>query len=73
MPHTPGRFPWLAHEFDSLVESLNECESLQERRKLLRRMKVLINEIDALIFSTLKRDKQDTVGSPSSNQPTVES
>jgi hypothetical protein len=61
MPKSSERFQFLAHEFDSLVEKYNESPtpSLEERTKLLRRMKVLIVEIDMLILSSLKRDSQD--------------
>jgi hypothetical protein len=67
------RFQWLAHEFDALVKKTNDCPNTEERRALLRRMKILIDEIDALIFSTIKRDDQDSTVTPSSDQSTVES
>ena len=66
-----AEFQLFAHEFDSLVEKLHESSSLEERRKLLRRMKVLIVEIDMLILSSLKRDGQGTPNPPPSGQPTV--
>jgi hypothetical protein len=47
------------NEFKALVKLTDECPSLQERKHLLRRMKVLIDEIDALISLTVKRDEQD--------------
>jgi hypothetical protein len=56
MGNPSERFPWLAHQFDALVENLDECASLEERKKVLTRMKVLIEEIDQIIFSTLRRD-----------------
>ena len=52
-------FQFFAHELESLVERLHGSPSLEDRTKLLRRMKVLIVEIDMLILSTLKRDRQD--------------
>jgi hypothetical protein len=63
------RFQWLAQQFDALVERLSECKSLEERKQLLRRMMILIHEIDALILSALTRDKQGTTAPP--NQPTT--
>ena len=68
MPGPSERFQWLAQQFDELVESLNVSPSLKERKQLLRRMKILIDEIDALILSALKRDN---TGSPPTDQPTA--
>jgi hypothetical protein len=67
MPNPSERFQSLGHQFDSLVERLNESPtpSSEERRKLLRQMKVLIVEIDMLILSALKRDNQDASSTPS--------
>lgn len=67
MPQLSRRFNVLAHQFDSLVERLNESPtpSLEERTQLLRRMKVLLVEIDMLIMSDLRRDDQGILGSPS--------
>jgi hypothetical protein len=59
-------FQFFAHELESLVERLHESPSLGDRTRLLRRMKVLIVEIDMLILSTLKRDRQDA---PNSSSP----
>jgi hypothetical protein len=67
------RFQWLAHEFDGLAKKMPVCANRKERRSLLRRMKILIDEIDALIFSTLKRDDQDSTVTPSSDQSIFES
>jgi hypothetical protein len=64
---TPSeRIEILGHQFDSLVQRLNSSPtlSLEERTQLLRRMKILIVEIDRLILSDLKRDKQDITSSP---------
>jgi len=73
MPMAKERFQWMAHEFDALVKKANECPNTEERRSLLRRMKILIDEIDALILSTLKRDDQNSTLTPSSDQSTVKS
>ena len=63
------RLEFLAHQFDTLVEGLNNSPDMEDRKQLLQRMLVLIDEIDGLIFSDLKRDKQDTASSPHSSQP----
>ena len=73
MSSSPDRFQWLTQELDALAESLHISHSLDERRLLLRRMKVLIVEIDMLISSNLKRDTQDTTSSPPPEQPSAES
>ena len=70
MPRHSQGFHSLAHEFDELVQRLNESPNLKERTQSLRRMKILIDEIDGLIFSTLKRDKQDVTSSAFPDQPT---
>jgi hypothetical protein len=71
MPNPSERFQLLGHQFDSLVAKLNEFPSptLEERTKLLRRMKVLIIEIDMLILSVLKRDSEGATSSPPPDQP----
>lgn len=73
MPERSERFRWLAHQIGALLESLNECPSLEERKQLLRRMKILIDKIDGLILSTLKREGEDTSSSPPPDQPAAES
>jgi hypothetical protein len=73
MPSSSDRFEWLTQELDALVESLHVSQSLDERRLLLRRMKVLIVEIDTLISTNLKKETQDTSGPPPPERPTVES
>ena len=50
MPNPSDRFQLLANQFDTLVESLNESSILEERRDLLRQMKILLDEIDGLGF-----------------------
>jgi len=67
MSRQPDRFQWLAHEFDVLAQSLGDCPSLERRKQLLRRMKILIDEIDKLIIFTLNREKpENPITSPSS-------
>ena len=57
MTNPSERFRWLAHQFDALVDNLDECTSMEERKRVLKRMKILIDEIDEIILSTLKRDR----------------
>ena len=57
MTNPSQRFRWLVHQFDALVENLDECASLEKRKRVLTRMKILIEEIDQIILSTLKRDR----------------
>jgi hypothetical protein len=71
MPMPKERFQWLAHEFDTLVKKTNECSNMEERRTLLRRMRILIEEIDALISSTLKRDDKEFTVTTSSDKSKV--
>jgi hypothetical protein len=73
MVNLSGRFRWLTHQFDALVEHPHESRSVEERKKVLKRMKILLDENDELIFSSLKRDKQDTASSPPLDQPTADS
>jgi hypothetical protein len=70
MPRPATRFQWLAQQFDMLVETINECEDPKKRKPLLRRMKVLIDEIDVVVSASLKRDTQDTASSLPPDQPT---
>jgi hypothetical protein len=67
------RFLWLAHEFDTLVQNLEDCPSHEKRKQLLRRMKILIDEIDKLILFTMNRDTQETTNFPQSDQPAFKS
>jgi hypothetical protein len=70
MPQQSDRFRLLAHQVESLVERLNDFPppSLDERTKVLRRMKVLIVEIDMLIMSDLRRDSQEASSFPPPDQ-----
>jgi hypothetical protein len=67
MSNIVERFQWLAQQFDALVQKLGESPSQVERKQLLQRMKILIDEIDGQIFTALKRESQNT--SKSSDQP----
>lgn len=65
MPKDPGKFYTLTVQFQALLESLSKVPNLKRRKQLLRRMKMLIDEIDGLISSDSQRDDQD----PTSNRP----
>jgi hypothetical protein len=64
---------WLAQQFDSLVGKLNAAPSREDRTQILRRLRVLIVEIDSLILSDRRRDKQETSGPPPSDQSAAKS
>jgi hypothetical protein len=72
MPKQSERFKWLAHEFDILAQSLENCPETEKRKQLLRRMKILIDEIDKQILFNLKRDTEDTPNLPQSTQVGLE-
>lgn len=73
MPKQSERFLWLAHEFGTLVEGLEDCPNTEKRKQLLRRMKILIDEIDKQILFTLKRDNEDIPNLPQRTQIVSES
>jgi hypothetical protein len=56
------RFQSLSQQLDVLDSELHKCNNVSERAQLLHRMKILIDQIDALNLSSLKRDKQGTSG-----------
>jgi hypothetical protein len=60
MPESSDRIQLLGKPFESLTLKLAEAQSLEERTKVLRQMKVLIVEIDMVILSSLRRDDQDS-------------
>ena len=72
MPGTSVQFQRLAKEFASLVESLNACRSFEERRSTLRRIKFHIDQMDALIYSMLARNKNSDSGSTIPGSPIIE-
>ena len=69
MSKTSDRFQWLAREFELLAENLENCPNLEKRKQLLRRMKILIDEIDTQILFIMKRDAQKTSSLPPLDQP----
>jgi hypothetical protein len=72
MANSTERFEWLTHQLGVLVESLRVTHGVEERKLLLRRMRVLIVEIDMLIASNLKRDSEDAPSTPPLGQSTVD-
>jgi hypothetical protein len=68
MPTPSDQIEWLAHQFDALVARLKQSTSLEERMQLLRRMKILIDKIDAVILSA----KQSAPSSPTPDRSTNE-
>ena len=57
------RFQWLSQKFDGLVEKLNDTDDPEERKETLRRMRVLLDELDVVVSSSVKKDKNDTASS----------
>jgi hypothetical protein len=51
------QFQSLSQQLDVLVSELHKPKSVNERARLLRRMKILIDKIDELNSPSLKRDK----------------
>jgi len=58
MSKDPGQFCWLTGQFEALLERLREVPGLKKRRRLLRQMRILIDEIDGQILSESKRGVQ---------------
>jgi hypothetical protein len=58
-----GRFEWLSAQFDTMLSIFNNTEDSRERARLLRRMKILIDEIEAFTVISPEREKQETTGS----------
>jgi hypothetical protein len=58
MSTSSERFKWLTGQIDVQVTILNNTTDSKERSKVLLRMKVLLNEIDAINLSSSKREKQ---------------
>ena len=52
------RFESLANKFEILAVEMRTCKNPERRIELLQRMKVLINEIDGVIFKSLNRENK---------------
>jgi hypothetical protein len=46
----PNGFKRLAEQFDALAENLERCTAPAHRSKLLKRMRIVIDEIDQLLM-----------------------
>ena len=44
------QFEALRQQFDAVARNLKQCTQPKERRELLRRMRLVINEVDQLIL-----------------------
>lgn len=55
------QFESLANKFETLAAEMNTCKNPERRIELLQRMKVLIDEIDGVIFTSLNREKKQTL------------
>jgi len=54
------RFQWFAAQFEALADDLNASKDVDKRKELLRRMKVILDRVDQLIFRERPFDsKQD--------------
>jgi hypothetical protein len=68
MAETP-RFEWLAEQFGALALSLGKTTNSDQRKDLLKRMRVLIDEVDDLILEEYLLLNRARVG-PSPAAPT---
>lgn len=50
MSNTQRRFEWLAKQFESLRDGLEQTNDPDERNEFLRRMGVILAELDSLAF-----------------------
>jgi hypothetical protein len=71
MSKTSEQLKWLAELYGALAERLNESTSLEERRELLCRMKILLDKLDGGVLTADERDKQETTSPPPPDQPAV--
>jgi hypothetical protein len=58
------QFQSLTQQLDTLVKAIHECRDPKERKELLRRMRLMLDEVDSIAFSPLKLDKSGTARSP---------
>jgi hypothetical protein len=49
MPKPINPFIWLSAQFETLAAELTTCEDAGVRKHLLRKMKMVIDEVDSLI------------------------
>jgi hypothetical protein len=63
MSSRPDRLQWLTQQFNDLSASLNSAASPKEKVELLGRMKVVLDEMDGMIFASLRREKESVKSS----------
>jgi hypothetical protein len=49
------QFQRLSKQFEALVRDLNECHDAEQRKEFLRRMSVILNQVDDLILKEYPR------------------
>jgi hypothetical protein len=52
MPEVQKSFESLGHQFEELSRSVGECHDPERRRQLLRKMKVILDEITQLALDS---------------------
>jgi len=50
MSNVPQRFGWLAKQFEQLAHDLSACQDTEQRKQMLRKMKIVIDDADELII-----------------------
>jgi hypothetical protein len=60
MSDTLQQFEWLATKFETLAFEMRTCTNPQRRIELLQQMKILIDEIDGVIFMSLTRQHKQS-------------
>jgi hypothetical protein len=66
MPRPSERFEWLSEQFETLLTIFNNTEDSAVRTNCLRRMKVLIHEMESIDEFLSKRGKEDSTKSSQS-------
>jgi len=66
MSNVPQRFGWLAKQFEQLAHDLSACQDTEQRKQMLRKMKIVIDDADELIIkehSNLDSERDSTAAS----------
>jgi hypothetical protein len=71
MSNSSESFRILANQFESLSEQLKECPTPAARTRLLKRMKIVIDAVDALTPSDLKEHTPEITSSLPHGQSTA--
>jgi len=53
------RFQRLSNQFEALVRDLNESQDAEQRKEFLRRMSVILNQVDELILKEYPRQESE--------------